>query len=293
MFKKIMIGVIGFVVLAGAGGGVYMNTFEDLQTDYIRKHGHSKEAQTKGRKLLLQSLESFGGWKAFQAQKEQILRVHFQDLFPSKIFQWMIMPQEFHGQKMQLTFKTGGWNNRLTFLGGKRDGGGWGVQNWKSYLFDKSGKITWKEKKEAKFWGPTYQYFILMPFYLMDAQLIAYAGEKTLQGKRYELVMATWKQFAPQKDIDQYLIWIEKKTKEIKYVQFTIRDNAPRLVGTVDYHTTFQKVGKLKLPKKLHFIFEPGKRDGIMHKLKISSYERLNKLSSRFLLPAPSKKGQK
>jgi len=49
---------------------------------------------------------------------------------------------------------------------------------------------------------------------IQNANALAYAGQATVNGKNCEGVLASWNTTAPQRDIDQYLIWLDSDTKQ-------------------------------------------------------------------------------
>ena len=103
-----------------------------------------------------------------------------------------------------------------------------------------------KEKKNHKIarkWVPTHQYFLEFPLRIQEATAIAYAGDTIINKKRYHLILASWNTITPQKDLDQYLIGINKETNFIDFIQFTVRDYTKFIVGTAKYNAYKEKEG--------------------------------------------------
>ena len=59
------------------------------------------------------------------------------------------------------------------------------------------------------------------PFILASADHIAHIGEDTWQGRRYEKVLVSWRDFAPQAKVDQWILWINADSKLLERVWFT------------------------------------------------------------------------
>ena len=59
---------------------------------------------------------------------------------------------------------------------------------------------------------------------LMNAEIIRYAGERSFNGKNYDLVYATWGKDEPHKEHDQWLVYINRETGFIDLTEITIND---------------------------------------------------------------------
>ncbi|MEM7515116.1 MAG: hypothetical protein AAF388_29585, partial [Bacteroidota bacterium] len=149
----------------------------------------------------------------------------------------VIMEDEFYGfignqarpfkeskTSFSLDFIPGASNGKLEILTGKETGMKWGTQSAEVYAVNEDGKAFFKKNKNMKFWIPTYQYFVEFPKRIQEATALEYLGKKELQGTTVEGVLASWGKVEPQKDIDQYLIWIDAETKKIVLIEYTIRD---------------------------------------------------------------------
>lgn len=109
------------------------------------------------------------------------------------------------------------FTSQATFTEGKWEGRIWGIQSWKTYTEKELAlqQFQTKNNKQIEFWLPTYQYFVELPLRILEADVISYAGERSRNGEMYDLVFASWKSDQPQKDIDQYLLWIERDSKRL------------------------------------------------------------------------------
>ena len=83
---------------------------------------------------------------------------------------------------------------------------------------------------------------------------------------KYDLVFVSWKSEEPQKDIDQYLAWINEHTGLIDFVEFTIRDESKLITAVAEYKKYHEEEGIL-IPTTI----------GI--KMKINSKKFIHKMS--------------
>lgn len=142
---------------------------------------------------------------------------------------------------MVSTVELGRDNSRLTFP----DGTAWGIQNWVTYEVDEQGGVLFTQNKNAWFWLPTVEYFFEASFRLQEGQHVAWAGERELDGKTYDLVYVTWGSVTPNTEIDQYVAWIERDTGRLGLLEYTVRDMFKFVKGTAKYKDYAQIEGVL------------------------------------------------
>jgi len=95
--------------------------------------------------------------------------------------------------------------------------------------------LAYSDDRVLKFYLPALQYFDELPFRLLSAEFVAYAGDKTHHGKNYHLVFATWGSFAPNLQHDQYLLWINQETLLVEMCLYTVRDLLNWATGTIHF----------------------------------------------------------
>ena len=269
-----------------------MSCTADLTSDAIKKSGISKTSREKGLKLIKQMIQAHGGLKNWQSTGS--VRVTIRDYWPSWLMRTLGMPWEFSGQKVQLDWAQGTDNSRLTFLEGKAKGNIWGIQNWSPYV-KRHNNIEFEENNEIKFWLPTMQYFIEAPFRIREANIVGYMGEKVLKlhnkKVKYDLVFASWKTYKPQSDIDQYVLWINRETKLMEFIQYTVRDMMSFMTAALHYKN-FTRVGGVWFAKKMTIVSNPGE-DNITHDMHIEKISIKQKFTPNYLLPNPKVKTRK
>ncbi len=231
MFRLIYLGLLLLTGLTFGG------CLSDLRTEIVEKEDMEVQQVEKGRRLL-QEMAAAHGWDAYRSFESA--RVVFRDEWGGGVKQMAAMPWKKNAELMELSYLIGTADSRLTFLEGKQEGEVWGIQHWATYTEEAGGTAQFKQQKKLKFWLPTIQYFMEMPFAIQSAALVQYAGETSVNDTTYDLVFCSWGQTAPQKKIDQYLLWINQETKLLDYAQYSIRDLAGFLKGAMhfeDYRT--------------------------------------------------------
>ena len=190
----------------------------------------------------------------------------------------------FEEQKIELSInyvpKT--FNGQIKFLSGKEKDNIWGMQSWKTYKLDEKGNPIIAENKNMKFYIPTYQYFIEFPSRIQEATSIDYIGTKMIDGVEAEGIIASWNTVTPQKDLDQYIIWINSETKRIIQIDYTVRDKYRFVSGEAtfqDYKDYSGIIIPSTIPIKSNLL-----KDGYLHKMSIKNFIP-NKVSSKTLTP--------
>lgn len=174
------------------------------------------------------------------------------------------------------------FTGQLEIISGKEKGEIWGIQSWKTYRVNTNGGIEIKKNENMKFYIPTYQYFIEFPNRIQEASVVDYLGEKTINGIECEGVIASWNTVSPQKDLDQYVIWLDSLSKRIVKIEYTVRDKYNFVSGAAnfkDYKDYHGFILPTQLPVESNLLNE-----GYLHKMTIASFTP-NKLSSSALSP--------
>ena len=163
------------------------------------------------------------------------------------------------------------FTSKVIFQDKKWNGRVWGIQSWQTYS-SKSNVIELDKKndKNIEFWLPTYQYFIEIPNKIFEADIISYAGERTFNGKKYDLVFASWKTDNPQKDIDQYILWINQETHILELLHYTVRDEFQWLHATLKYLNYSSEKG-IPFPTEMEVNLFGSERKKLLHKINIDN----------------------
>lgn len=263
---------------------ICQSCLSDIRTDYVKQEGTVIANLEKG-KTLLQNIHT-GQSPAAWADIE-VYELNLTDEFFG-IQGSLAKPFPDKKTSMQAFFAPNSYDGKLTFNSGKLKGTTWGIQSWKTYTQESDKKAVFNKNKKATFWLPTYQYFIELPARVQNANVISYAGEQSFKGEKYDLVYITWKTQEPQKDIDQYMVWINKKTNTVDLVEFTIRDQMNFLKATAVYEDLEDVGDGVLLPKRISL--KPNKdKAGILHQISLSNF-KANHIPVSTVRPDPNLK---
>ena len=216
----------------------------DIRPESI-KDGTTDADARKGRALLMRAMASHGGRAAWKAHRTA--QVTLTDDWPNFLVQALFLPWPENKEPITVQYLLGTNDSRSEFLTGSRKGEIWGVQNWATYTQKPGEEVVFKKDKTIKFYLPTYQYFFELPFHLPYAGIVIDAGEDELAGQAYDVVFVSWNTDAPQSDIDQYLVYINKATGLIDYLRYTVRDQFSFAVGNMQF-ADYRNVQGIQVP---------------------------------------------
>ena len=211
----------------------------DLRTDNMRNEMLAAGAKQKARTLMQ---DAYIAHHAAQWEKFETFEVDFQEKFYRLKFASAFPKGE---ARVKLEFVPDTYDGRLTFMDGKKAGEQWGLTDWASWKRKKGKNIKWKHSKRTKFWLPTYQYFIQFPVKILEANYWRYAGKRTIDGWACDVLFASWNSAEPQRDMDQYLIYVDQKTKLIRALEYTVRGAGGWLRGACIYKNYMEVEGVL------------------------------------------------
>lgn len=213
----------------------------------IRPKTLTVQKQKEPHILLLQSAKHHGynAWAALNSYS-CIIR----DSFPGP-FGKMASPFEGSKGSFKASYFPKVNMGKMVFTSGKEKEKIWEYKDGIPYLNGESKKIKKKESKNIKFWVPTYQYFIEFPFRILEADALEYLGTESKNERTYRKILASWKTTQPQKDIDQYIIWLNEDN-QIDYIEYTVRDQNTILKGSAHY-LKYKKVNGVLFPESVDF----------------------------------------
>lgn len=247
----------------------------DIRTKHVKNQGLSSANEIKGKALL------DAAWKAQGLDKlkqHQVYSFHGHDTWKGILGSiGKVWPEK----NMHLDFKyeIGSFDGQVEFTSGKKKGRKSGIQNWKYYEIE-SDTIFMKPNSKVQFGLSAFQYFVEMADRLRHAPIILYAGEKTFRNKTYDLVFCTWNNIKPQKDVDQYIAWINKETGLVEFTQYTIRENFMKMPGAKIFYggieyTNNKSIDGILIPHTqtvYAFNLKTNQRKFI-HQLEVSNFE--------------------
>ncbi len=191
----------------------------------------SAQDQAEGRRLLQLAAEAHGleAWQKYPALELESTD-DWSPTFLGRFFTWWSTPS----QKLRHTMLSGTFTSKMELLNGPDKGLILGLQGFKSYRIDEKGFHHTNEER-THFYLPALQYFQELPFRILKATHISYAGLSSFGGWKYHRVFVTWGSFAANEEFDQYDIWIDAKTHLIASCRYTVREAFGSATGTIFY----------------------------------------------------------
>lgn len=209
-------GTAGFILLL-----YLLLPWADLRAEAVRKPSEPETAQAAGERgrELLRACARTHGLEAVEA-RETMEVVAVDDWGESRSW-WPAPTQRFRAERLLGTF-----TSRVELLDGPEAGQIRGIQSWRPYRrpTPKGSLDTPVEDLAITFYLPTLQYFDELPFRLLAAPVVVYAGEAEAGGRRFERVFVTWNKAAPHAANDQYEVWLDPSTYRLEKAVYTLRD---------------------------------------------------------------------
>lgn len=257
VMKKIIIGLISLLAIIAIAGYLFLNRLTDIRTEEVK----TKLDKELGLKVLNEMAEAHG--LKYLDSIETYSFTMKKESFSALANMNSPFPADNPSIRMDVLPKT--FTSRLIFLSGEWKDKVWGIQSWRTYEGTVGTDFQFNEEnnKRREYLLPTYQYFIEVPQRIFEADIISHAGERTLEGKKYDLVYATWNKPEPQKEVDQYMLWIDKSTKILRKLHYTVRDRFNFLNATKNYDS-YERHHQLLFPVKTSTnVGAPGTTDEI------------------------------
>lgn len=270
---KLFFYLFGFISISSC-----VNPFRLTNLNSVTTNIQSTDNQIKAKKLLFEMGEAHGitFWDSIQTYNAT-----FADEFYG-FFGKRSHPFKEQKIKFSLDYIPNTFNGQLTILTGEQKAVCWGIQSGQTYKKEDGQKIIPENNNDMKFWIPTYQYFIEFPSRIQEATALKYIGAKIIDGAKTEGVLASWETVNPQKDIDQYIIWIDTTTKRIVKIEYTVREMY-KFVSGAAYFKNYKNYNGLILPSELP-VESNLIKDGFLHMMSIVDF-KTNQLERETLLP--------
>lgn len=202
----------------------------DLRPDMLQGDVVSQSLIDKGLALRERVVTAHGydAWQTFDTQE-----VIATDVWQVPGF-WSTDIQRFSLKSVLGTFTA-----QVNLLDGPEKGEILGTQAWQGYHVDTKGNLSLEPPTEEdtaqNFYIPSLQYFNELPFRLLKADRVAYAGEREYRDQMYDLLFVTWGSFDVSSAIDQYVLWINRETGLVSMTHYTVRDAGAIFTGTIHF----------------------------------------------------------
>ena len=218
----------------------------DLRNDAIKRSGITEQAAAKGKQLLLTAAQAHG---IETAKSYTTAEFTFADDWIGLMGKFM-NPWPENNKLMRMQTLLGTFTSRVEFLEGKGEDEIWGIQAWATYKQEnKNTEAVFEEDGTIQFFLPTQHFFSELPFRVLQAEIVAHMGDRSLDGKEYYLVLATWGTPEPNGEYDQYVIWINKETSLIEKMSYTVREMFSFMAATIHF-SDFKNIQGVMIPFK-------------------------------------------
>lgn len=262
-------GTPGLFAWIGLALGVFGCSNADLRPEELVE-SVSPQAEREGRAWIERAVALHGGLAHFRALQHAELELV--DRWPGWFMRMLASPWDDEPQRMRLTVRLGADDSRIDFLSGPAAGTAWGLQQWVTYRANKTGTVEFDPvdapDRTLKFWLPTVAYFPFAVFRLAEADAVAYAGEVEIGGQSLVRVMASWGTIAPQDQADQYILYLDRKTARLEWLQYTVREQMKSIAGTMRY-SDWRTVEGLEVPFLMQVVDALGDTETSLHEFVI------------------------
>ena len=236
----------------------------DIRPDALKAGSPSAADQAKGRALLQQVFTASGGLELYRSFGS--VRAEFRDDWSTAPApaRWLFMEYDEDDHPTRLDARVNAMGNaRMEFLAGPQQGEVWGVQDARRFWTQAPGQAPeFKDDVGRQLFVENVEFYLGFPFYLNSADQVTYLDEVEFEGKPHDRLFLSWNTFEPQKHVDQWIVWIDRETKRIKQMQFTVRPSGQSIVG-VYYVEEYKTIQGLTIPVKLAARFNAEDPDAV------------------------------
>ena len=254
--KKILkiLGIL-LVILLIAGAWFVFNPV-DIRPDYL--DGEITAADKAKGKALMNEMEAAYGSRDNWLAHGTVSFVQIADWYEDKLglAGWEELPQQ-----LQMTCTLGTDNCKLNLLNGPNTDKIWNVENSEYYEMVQGGEKGIKEDEKFMQKMVFKNYWFQFPFRIGEAPIISYAGEGTVKGESYDLVYATWGSEKANRQYDQYILYLDKETRLVEWLHFTIRDKLKFIHSTAQF-TDFKTINGIVAPFNQYITTRSPEGDG-------------------------------
>ena len=215
----------------------------DLSTDNLREQDAQPDLREKAITIFERSLNHRGGYNTYKSFES--VRLRGADVWHSSFVRFFTPVTE-QEQEFEVIFATAGGTIKYIFLNGKRKGQYIGLENGKTYRATKEKREFTDSSKIRVYLEPLTDYF-QWPYKLFESPVLLYVGEENIENESYHLIFASSGGVTASPEHDQYVIYINKKTYHVDYIDFTLRSLFESYKGTLHYGD-FRTVQGLVVP---------------------------------------------
>ena len=285
-FRRLLLSVALVFLIALGGGGITIALYvADIRPQELKKGYIAEAAASEGKELLLKAANMHGIQRWNLHSNLEILAIDEWLHWAGRAF---INPFPNARQEIRFQQLIGTWTSRVELLDASGPTEVWGIQAWKTYRSQVGQSPVFQSDDAIRFFLPTFQWWFEFPFRIASATVIAALGDSPESG--VHRVFVTWGTLEPNREVDQYIVHINKETGLIDRIEYTIRDmgwdGSGFAAGATNY-LDYRAVDGVMVP----FQFEasammPGGFEQVMHRVTVAS-AGWDTVTPDLLLPNP------
>ena len=262
IFLKVIGGIIGLIALAAIG--IYSFGTADLRTNEVKVNPQENLA-----KDLLNKMGEAHAIKQWDSISTYSLVIK-DDFFGFLGKRTNPFPEQEITLELRCIPKT--FDGQLKVLSGVNKGMIWGIQSWNTYTIENDEPI-FKANSDIVHKIPTLQYYLEFPMRIQNADAFGYVGEQVINNIDCHGIIASWGTIEPQRDIDQYLIWLSKENHRIVKLEYTVRDKF-NFVTSYCLFEDYQSFDGILLPTRIPVKSNLFKKDELVHVMELSAFKK-------------------
>ena len=240
-WRRVWIGILALILLGLA--------FDRLMPADVRPASlEDNERDEPAARERLERVRAAHGAEAWEQYR--VMDVVFYDDWPFWLTRAPLTPWDVPRQKLRAKLLRRNWTTEFELLNGDRPGERWGLQSWKTWRAEPGGDPVFEDSWVVATTLAGLRYFIELPLPQDTATHVQDAGMATWNGKTYERLYVTWERGEPQRDFDQYVLWIDPQSGLVARVDFTIRALSGLAVARAAFEE-YADAGGVRFPRKI------------------------------------------
>ena len=238
----------------------------DIRPTELKKGKIAEAGASKGRQILARSANMHGIEKWNMRNSLEIIGLDDWLHWMGRTF---INPFPNARQEIKLQLLLGTWTSRLELLDASESREVWGIQAWNTYRSQVGQNPVFEPDDDIRFFLPTFQWWFEFPFRIVSATVITALSDT--QNSSFDRVFVTWNSLEPNREIDQYIVCVNKETDLIDRIEYTIRDMGGFATGATNF-LDYRLVDSVMVPFEFEAsVIMPGGFEQVMHRVTVNS----------------------
>lgn len=189
------------------------------------------DASERGKIILLSSMQKRDPQNRWAQMT--LMKVVVRDIWQSQAAR-LFTPITESEQQLQFAFDLINEDVFMKFLSGSENGNIIGIKNGKTY-FETKGARKEQPSKRVEWYLPPVKNYFLWPQMMHTFSNIVYLGTADLRMQHYYKVFISDRNGESVGQGDEYLVWVNRQTSRIEFIEFTLRQFNKSYRGVVQY----------------------------------------------------------